>query len=119
MKLIMKTLTIAHHIYLTEEQKALFLNGETIEVIGISIPVWFEKGNTSEPAKEVFCKYVISSEDRNIPITTVEDGYFINLKEKENLEFLEFAEGTIQGENIKTVHYVYIKDINKINQLTS
>lgn len=50
-----------------------------IEVIGVSVPVWFHKGSTSEPAREVFCKYKIINKNENVPIFRNKTGYEINL----------------------------------------
>ena len=61
----MATLTISHYIYLTKEQRYALHERQPIEAIGISVPVWFNKGNTSEPAKEIFCKYQIANESVN------------------------------------------------------
>ena len=52
----MATLTISHYVYLNREQRYDIHDLKPVEVIGVSVPVWFNNGNTSEPAKEVFCK---------------------------------------------------------------
>lgn len=53
----MLILSILHHIFLSDEEIEKLINGEKLEVTGVSLPVWFQNGNTSEPAEEVFCKY--------------------------------------------------------------
>lgn len=83
----MSTLTISHYIYLTKEQRYSLHNGNQLEVIGISVPVWFDKGNTSEPATEVFCKYKLTNDEIGKFIKKSEEGYEINLPQKS--EFLE------------------------------
>ena len=55
----MATLTISHHIYLTDEQRYKIHNGEYLSLQGIARPVWFYKGSTSEPAQEIFCPPLI------------------------------------------------------------
>ena len=55
----MATLTVSHYIYLSREQRYELNDGKDIEIVGICVPVWFQKGNTSEPAQEIFCKYKI------------------------------------------------------------
>jgi hypothetical protein len=72
-------LTISHYIYLTREQRYQAFEGQTLEVIGVNVPVWFKGGSTSEPAKEVFCKYIISKELDTFGLSTFEEGYKINL----------------------------------------
>jgi len=75
----MLTLTISHNIFLTKEERYKLTSKENIETIGISTPVWFSRGNTSEPAKEVFCKYTITNDETDAPISPTENGYRINL----------------------------------------
>lgn len=78
----MATLTISHYIYINREQRYALHAGESLEVVGISVPVWFHKGTTSEPAKEIFCKYKITNEAENRAIIPTEEGFNINLPQK-------------------------------------
>lgn len=79
------TLVVSHNIFLTRDQRYKLVNGETIEVIGSNVPVWIcrdetqKKGYTSEPAVEVFCRYVITNNKVAKPIHAIEGGYQINL----------------------------------------
>jgi hypothetical protein len=57
-------------------------NKEKIEVIGASVPVWFYRGNTSEPAKEIFSKYILTNLETNEAILRTKEGYQINLPQK-------------------------------------
>lgn len=115
----MKTLTISHHIYLDEEEKKDLEADKQIEVTGISVPVWFEKGNTSEPAKEVFCKYYIEKTNVETPIKALNNGYVIKLSDiKKEKEFREHIEGTMNGDPITIIHYVFIKDVSALNEKT-
>lgn len=81
----MATLTISHYIYLTRDERYKLHSGEALEVVGVSIPVWFHKGNTSEPAKELFCKYKLTNENMNKAIVPNDEGYTINIPQE--LEF--------------------------------
>lgn len=78
----MATLTISHYIYLSKEQRYSLHDGQEIEVVGVSIPVWFHKGSTSEPAKEIFCKYKLTNEKTNKVIVLMNEGYVVNLPQK-------------------------------------
>ena len=60
------TLTITHNIFLTREQRYGLFHGEDLEVIGVSVPVWIGSGITSEPAIEVFAKYLLKNKDERI-----------------------------------------------------
>ncbi len=79
----MLTLNVSHNIFLTKSQRYEISNsGSIIEAIGVSVPVWFIAGKTSEPAKEVFCKYVLSINDSKKAISKFAEGYIINLPKK-------------------------------------
>lgn len=73
-------LTVSHYIYLTREQRYQLADGLMVEVVGVSVPVWFKSGNTSEPAKEVFCKYILSSDIQSYGVSSFSEGYKINLR---------------------------------------
>jgi len=75
----MKILSVFHNIYLTQEDVANLVDMQDVHVIGASLPVWFYKGTTSEPAEEVFCKYTLTNNKEHQPIKTEKDGYIINL----------------------------------------
>ncbi len=75
----MLVLSILHNIFLSREEIKRLHNGENIEVISASLPVWYVKGTTSEPAEEVFCKYTITNQKEDIPIIVKKDGYVINV----------------------------------------
>lgn len=76
------TLTISHYIYLSKEERYKLHVGEKVDVIGFCVPVWFKKGSTSEPAKEIFCKYKLTNENLK-KIIFENDGYSINLPQSE------------------------------------
>ncbi len=74
------TLSIAHNIFLTKEQRYSLNERNRIVTIGTSLPVWFYKGATSEPAEEVFCKYILlNQKEKPISITCTKLGYRINI----------------------------------------
>ena len=73
------TLTIAHNIFLTREERYALHAGNTIDVVGVSIPVWFDKNVTSEPAREVFCRYVLQNDPLESSTRIITDGYQIPL----------------------------------------
>lgn len=73
----MLSLTIQHKIYLTKEQRYALHEGINLVVVGVSIPIWFGKNYTSEPGKEVFCRYYLKNTKKDIPIQILEDGYEI------------------------------------------
>lgn len=72
-------LTISHYIYLTKEERMQLFNQTSVNTVGISIPVWFNKGTTSEPAKEIFCNYLITNDATSKQIKPNSNGYSINL----------------------------------------
>lgn len=75
----MLTLVVSHTIGLTKDERYKLNSGEEVDVIGTSVSVWFEKGNTSEPANEVFVKYKLKNEKQSYPVKTTGDGFEINM----------------------------------------
>ena len=74
------TLSIVHNIFLTRDQRYSLNQGNRLLITGVSLPVWFFKGDTSEPAEEVFCKYILlNQKDKPTSITETKRGYKINL----------------------------------------
>jgi len=74
-------LSVSHHIYLTEAERYALHHGSELNVVGVSIPVWFYKGSTSEPAVELFCDYTLTNvpNETSVIKTTNENGYYVNL----------------------------------------
>lgn len=77
----MATLTVAHHIYLTEDQRYDLHAGLAIKVVGVAIPVWFCKNFTSEPAHEIFCSYQITNDrsGTNVRYFKTKNEFLINM----------------------------------------
>lgn len=75
----MLTLVVSHNIGLTKEQRYKLNDGEAIDVVGVSVPVWFHKGTTSEPANEVFVTYKLTNQKEPYPIKTTKTGFEMNM----------------------------------------
>lgn len=75
----MSILVVSHNIFLTKEERYAVIYGQTVKVIGISIPIWAQQGNTTEPAREIFCNYTISNSHIEKLVSFAEDGYTISL----------------------------------------
>jgi len=75
----MLALTIHHNIRLTRDERYKLHEGEDVVVVGVSVPVWFINKTTSEPAKEVFCKYYLKKSDKEMPIRILKDGYEVTI----------------------------------------
>ncbi|NIQ13767.1 MAG: hypothetical protein GTO02_04995, partial [Candidatus Dadabacteria bacterium] len=45
-------LVISHNLFLTKEQRYKWHDGEDLEVVGVSVPVWLDEKKSSEPATE-------------------------------------------------------------------
>jgi hypothetical protein len=82
----MLSLTIHHNIYLTKDQRYAIHRQEDVEVIGISVPVWYVNKVTSEPAKEVFCRYILKNPKKEVPVIILEDGYEISVPYREGTQ---------------------------------
>lgn len=62
----MTTLTVSHNIFLTREQRYELFHGKDLEIIGVSVPVWINNGETTEPAIEIFANYKLMNRDEKI-----------------------------------------------------
>jgi hypothetical protein len=130
----MATLTVSHNIFLTRDERYRLHKGEKLIVTGVSVPVWFKKGSTSEPAQEVFCTYELTNEPGEKPISTIENGYLINLPQKsekspassiglldindggsEWVEFRQYNTVYRDGKKYNLVHFVEVKPIELLN----
>lgn len=81
----MATLTISHHIYLDKNQRHTLHEGQSVEVTGVAVPVWFKKGNTTEPAPEIFCRYKLTNDRKGTMVIRTTTGFHINLPSLELL----------------------------------
>lgn len=127
-----QTLLISHYLYLTKEERYSVAAGNTVEVIGVNIPVWFSSGKTDEPAEEVFCKYILSNSKDDFSIREFDEGFEINLPQInmkntkkplsqslldvrdggcEEIFFKEETKIEIQEKTYKVLNYVEIKPI--------
>jgi len=77
----MLILSILHNIFISPEQARQLNNQETVDVVGVSLPVWYYKGITSEPAEELFCQYTLKNDDNDqaVLVKDSKDGYIIHL----------------------------------------
>lgn len=82
------TLAISHNLFMTKEQRYAWHAGEPIDIVGVSVPVWFYKGVSSEPAVEVFCKYKLLNDPEGIYIRHIEDGYELTVPQSPQKEFV-------------------------------
>lgn len=73
------TLAISHNIFLSREQRYALHAGQEIQVVGVSVPVWYFNGITSEPAVEVFVRYTLRNKPESIYLTHNNEGYEISL----------------------------------------
>lgn len=125
----MLVLSILHSIFLSEEEALRLINGEEVQVVGVSLPVWYSKGNTSEPAEEVFCKYVLTNKPEYIPVKTENDGYLVNIpsiteqpKDWEKMpehQKIEWTSKNVEGLLPKSKNgneYMHFKEFNKIKK---
>ena len=108
-------LSVSHHIYLSKDERYSLHNEESIEVVGVNSPVWFYKGSTSEPAEEVFCKYILQNKKNDPDIHTTEEGYIINLPRITNDDIFEISDEVWRGMSENERHKWYEKNETPIN----
>lgn len=71
-------LFISHSLYLTREQRYQLAERQAVEIVGVSIPVWFGQ-KSSEPATEVFCEYLIENKAGKAYVRAKGNRYHVNL----------------------------------------
>lgn len=114
----MITLVNSHNIAISKEDRYKLYNRQPITVVGVSVPVWFEKGNTSEPACEIFSLYKITNEEKDYQIKQSPTGYEINLPQPnselegllKNLDQEVLASLGIQREIPKSIQLLNYED---------
>ena len=72
-------LTISHNIFLTHEERYSLFNGNSISVVGVSIPVWVKRGLLPHDAEEVFCEYLLHNNGKPKKIEPAPTGHIINI----------------------------------------
>lgn len=73
------TLAISHYLYLSEEERYNWYAGGDVTVVGVSCPVWYQKGKTSEPAVEVFARYTLINDPAGVFVRHNDEGYKITV----------------------------------------
>jgi hypothetical protein len=85
-------LTVQHEVFLTREERYKLVEGEEVETLGVSVPVWVlqKSGKTTEPAPEIFCHYrIINDKEQAQQVKKTKTGYIIRLPQiPEDLLFL-------------------------------
>lgn len=138
------TLTVAHNIFLTRKQRYDLVKGEEVGVVGVSVPVWYYQGKTSEPGNEVFCKYKLFPTEHKIFVKHNSEGYEIYLPKKsfnpednranpltlknlldhkdggiEWVAFRQFGKAKKNKKTVNIVHYVEIKTVEEMAKTLS
>ncbi len=111
----MLTLSIAHNIFLKDSQIKELSEKKKIKITGVSVPVWFFKGTTSEPGTEVFCNYTISYKEDDFTILPINDGYKISIQgdlksiRSNTMHFKRSYKIKEKGRKMNVVHYIELK----------
>lgn len=115
-------LFVNHSIFLTESQRKSLKESATFDVIGVSVPVYL---NDTEPSKEVFCQYTITSYPLQTNIIIKHNsGYIVNLGETGTIEALQnIKDGGCQeanfAQNTDVLHQILIQDISVLRDSLS
>lgn len=118
----MLVLSILHNIFLSKEEVDSLFEKEEIETIGVSVPVWYFEGNTSEPAEEVFCKYKLILGDEKQSISIMKNGYCINLpnlpedyqeKRLTEKQLIKMSEDDVEKWKEENPAYINVKELLK------
>ena len=77
-------LTISHNIFLNREERYNLFNGNSITVVGVSIPVWVKKGRLPHDAEEVFCEYRLHNNGKPKKIEPAPTGHIVTIPPPSN-----------------------------------
>src|SRR5581483_11801117 len=138
------TLSVSHNVFLTKAQRYELFSGKEVEVVGVSVPIWYYQDITSEPGNEVFCQYKLIPCDHKIFVKHTSNGYAIHLPEKsfdleekkpnpltlknileykdggiEWLAFRQFGKAKKNKKPVNIVHFVEIKTIEELEKSIS
>lgn len=118
----MLNLTVQHHIHLNKEQRYAIHAGEELVVTGVSVPVWYLNKVTSEPAKEVFCRYYIKNDKEDTPVLVQKDGFEITLPYREgkglNITDEEWRELSLNNpEKLELMYANCVQEVSSKNLL--
>ncbi len=138
------TLSVSHNMFLDRKQRYELANGEPVDVIGVSVPVWYYKGKTSEPGNEVFCKYRLIPTEHNIFVKHNDQGYEVYLPKRsfnpeenkanpvtlknlldhkdggiEWIAFRQYGEAKKNKRPVNIVHFVEIKTTEELDKTLS
>ena len=113
----MLNLTIQHVIALTRNQRYALHEGINLVVVGVSVPVWYMNKATSEPAKEVFCKYSITNTKDDTPIMAKGEGYELVLpyREGKSLEITDEQWRELNMKNPDKLERMYANCVQEVS----
>lgn len=113
----MLNLTVQHLIHLSKNQRYALHSGIELVVFGISIPVWHIDNVTSEPAKEVFCKYYLKNTKQDAPIVVRDDGFEIVLpyRQGKGLEITNEEWRELNFKNPEKLELMYQKCVQEVS----
>lgn len=113
----MLSLSIQHNICLTREEAYALHRGEEIVVNGCSVPVWHKDGVSSEPAKEVFCRYVLRNIKEESPVKIIDCGYdiVIPFREATSPDITTEEWKKLKKENPEKLEEIYSKTISEVS----
>jgi hypothetical protein len=72
---------VTHHVFLTDDQISDLVSGSPVSCLGHCVPVWIDAktGRTTEPAKELFCRYrLFNSDEKSMAVERIKgEGYSV------------------------------------------
>lgn len=113
----MLSLTVQHLIHLSKKQRYALHSGIELVVFGVSVPVWHIDKVTSEPAKEVFCKYYLKNTKQDAAIVVRDDGFEIVLpyRQGKGLEITDEEWRELKFKNPEKLELMYRKCVQEVS----
>ena len=113
----MLNLAIQHVIHLTRNQRYALHDGICLVVTGLSVPVWYLDKDTSEPAREIFCKYYLKNAKEDHAIEVKPDGYELTLpfREGKGLEISDDDWRELKMKNPDKLEHMYEQCLQEVS----
>lgn len=126
MKKATPVVVVTHNIFLTKDQMSFLANDwYAFDTEGVNTPIWMRGDTTSEPGKEIFCKYRIENLEETLKIKVGQKSYLINIpfqecsynfNRKNSCRLYHEGRITLNDEVIFMQHIVLIKSLEELEE---
>ena len=109
---------VFHNIFLTREERYSIHNGNSVETTGIAIiseSSSDDKDEKQEILKEIFCKYVITYGEENVPVQINPEGFIVQIPHRPKKTVIELTDDDFRKLTPKEYNHINKKNIPEIS----